>query len=474
MTEGRTEETTADWTESWDADGEDREDGQDRDDAAGATFAARPDLLYGAVRLSWWAAALVATPPFVRLAGISLSDVPGEWLFGHLFPSRLDHTLGVYHLARLARPRDRLLQAAALAHDLGHGPFSHLGEPLMRERLGMGHEARSAHLLAQVRAALSPTLVRRLDWLDWDEVAALVRGEGADGRGALLNGRLDYDNADNVARFLLAGDLGAPGYDPRELTRALRLVHPAPSGTRAPASLSSDGTAPLQSRRHDSAGTSPVYLAAEARGQAQAWQADRQTVYTYLHAGHRNLALHAMLRKAVDLAALADLLPPAFFDLTDAQAIAHMRAVPDIGIVTLIEAAAENRLYQCVWEAEAPAADAGTSGEGDMTGVAGVGGWRGRLRLEARLAAEAGLAEHEVIVESIVSSARRGLPPLAPPGRPGQLVWLPDPPPAPRTLHVFAAPGAPRDYLYRLRLAVERHFGALGIMGRPASLLPAP
>src|SRR5262245_23265033 len=93
------------------------------------------DPLYGEVRVAGWAAALLATPPFQRLSGVSLSDVPGEILFdrqgfptGGAFPSRLDHTLGVYHLARLTRPRDRALQAAALAHDLGHGPFSHLTE----------------------------------------------------------------------------------------------------------------------------------------------------------------------------------------------------------------------------------------------------------------------------------------------------------------------------------------------------------
>ena len=41
---------------------------------------ALPDPLYGASRLSAWAAAIVATPPFQRLARVSLSDVPGELL----------------------------------------------------------------------------------------------------------------------------------------------------------------------------------------------------------------------------------------------------------------------------------------------------------------------------------------------------------------------------------------------------------
>ncbi|HEX6121930.1 MAG TPA: HD domain-containing protein, partial [Ktedonobacterales bacterium] len=150
-----------------------------------------PDALYGEIRLPGWAVTLLETPPFQRLRGVSLSDVPGALLFRRPFPSRLDHALGVFHLARLARPRDRVLQVAALAHDLGHGPFSHLSEPLMRERTGENHEQRSARLLRALPALLTPAQARKLAWLRWDEAAALVLARGADGRGELLNGRLD-------------------------------------------------------------------------------------------------------------------------------------------------------------------------------------------------------------------------------------------------------------------------------------------
>ncbi|HUY76296.1 MAG TPA: HD domain-containing protein, partial [Ktedonobacterales bacterium] len=128
------------------------------------------DPLYGVVPVAQWAEDLLATAPFRRLAGVSLSNAPGDLLFERPFPSRLEHSLGVYHLARLARPRDRAVQAAALAHDLGHGPFSHMIEPLMRERLGVNHEQRSTTLLASALASLTGAAARRLAWLDPAEV----------------------------------------------------------------------------------------------------------------------------------------------------------------------------------------------------------------------------------------------------------------------------------------------------------------
>ena len=421
---------------------------------AGSAFLAsgRPqsvrDTLYGSVRLSGWAVALLATPPFRRLAGVSLSDVPGELLFGRPFPSRLDHAIGVYSLARLARPRDRALQAAALAHDLGHGPLSHLTEPLMGERLGMTHEERSAALLGGVRAAVSslPTAARaQLDWMEWDEVAALVLGKE---RGTLLNGRLDYDNADNVARFLLASELGVPQYDPRALVAGLRLA-------RAHASSNSEAQR--------------VYLSVEAEPVARAWQRDRARVYAYLHAGHRNLALHAMLRKAVDLGAATGILPDDFFDLTDRQALRLLGAALDRGLAGLVRDAQAGAAYPCVWEAvvAAPSAE-GSSEEADGELPALVAGWRERLVLEARLAAEAALPDAAVVVDLLTSSASRALPPIGAPaderGVTPDAHDADDEPPAPTMLRIFAAAGTGRDYVRRLRLAAERCFTPLGVV----------
>ena len=415
----------------------------------GATTSMRPmswlDPLYGNVRIAGWAAALLTTPPFRRLAGISLSNVPGELLFSRPFPTRLDHARGVYHLARLARPRDRTLQAAALAHDLGHGPFGHLTEPLMRERFGCDHEERAARQLDIVRASLSRTALRHLEWLDWDAVAALIVGQGDDERGRLLNGRLDYDNIDNVARFLVAANLGEPGYSPVALARALRVMPQEIQHSSASAQPERNTS------RHE-----PTYVLLQAADDAVGWQAARMRTYGYLHGDHPNVALHAMLRKAVESAFVDDRLPRRFFDMTDAEAMGCLIELDQGGTALLARRvrAGTSDSYACIWEADMPSGASAHSPLND---------WRARLSLETDLAHEAGLAPHEVILEATASRAGRALPPLSVAGRPGTLRRLPEPMPAHRPLRLFVSPDAPRDYTRRLRSAAERRLGGLVI-----------
>ncbi len=91
---------------------------------------------------------IAASPYFARLAGVTQVISPG----GPLVHNRLTHSLQVAQVARAIAERlaDRpapggcdpdAVEAAALAHDLGHPPFGHLGEQVLdrlaRERLGL-------------------------------------------------------------------------------------------------------------------------------------------------------------------------------------------------------------------------------------------------------------------------------------------------------------------------------------------------
>ncbi|HEX8731208.1 MAG TPA: HD domain-containing protein [Ktedonobacterales bacterium] len=404
----------------------------------------RADDLYGALPVSRWAQTLLDLPPFARLAEVSLSDAPGDLLFRRPFPSRLTHSLGVYYLARQARPRDRALQAAALAHDLGHGPFSHLTEPLMIERLGMDHERRGVELLRRTLAELRGPAARLLAWLDADEVAALMLGGGPEGRGQLLNGLLDYDNLDNVARFLQAAELGVPGYDPRALARELRLVPPATPDAAPTVALSADGAA----------------LAAD-------WLADRGRVYRFLGQGERNLAMRGMLRKAVDLATQGRQIGPGFFDATDAHALWLLRSGGTPGAAALVADVTHDRLYLSAWEASAPEEAAALT---DL-----FAHWRSRLEIEARVATEAALPPHAVILSLTEARDQRALPPILPAAERGRADLArpiatsqprPDVSAPGRAIHLFTPRDAGRDYVRRARMAAERALGELGAIPR--------
>ena len=95
---------------------------------------------------------IVSSPFFARLAGVTQVISPGG--AGLLVHNRMTHSLKVAQVARAIADRvdpvlaDKLggcdpdvVEAAALAHDLGHPPFGHLGERVLdrvaRQRLGL-------------------------------------------------------------------------------------------------------------------------------------------------------------------------------------------------------------------------------------------------------------------------------------------------------------------------------------------------
>ena len=127
-----------------------------------------PDPVHGDILLTPLASRIVSTPLFSRLR--SIHQLGCVYL---VFPSathtRFEHSLGVYHLARrlclLLRKQSPCLvdesdlvcvEVAALLHDLGHGPFSHLFERYLWERQGeeWSHEAMTLRLIDVLLSSL--------------------------------------------------------------------------------------------------------------------------------------------------------------------------------------------------------------------------------------------------------------------------------------------------------------------------------
>ena len=181
------------------------------------------DSVHDYIEVSGVARDLLDTPALQRLRHITQLGT-ADYVYPAANHTRFEHSLGVYHLASEAlahlgiegRQAERV-RAAAICHDVGHGPYSHCLEGLIYRRTGKYHDDVADLLLkGQIAAVLAA------HDLDPEKVADLVRGEGR--LGQLISGELDVDRTDYLVRD--AHHTGVPygTIDHGRLTRELRFV----------------------------------------------------------------------------------------------------------------------------------------------------------------------------------------------------------------------------------------------------------
>ncbi|MEM2674830.1 MAG: HD domain-containing protein, partial [Candidatus Hadarchaeales archaeon] len=109
------------------------------------------DPVHGGIRLDPTVARLLETAEVQRLRGVRQLGL-ASLVFPGANHTRFEHALGVAHLSRifaseLGVEEARLLQCAALLHDIGHPPFSHTLEFQMLDHTGKTHEQVALELI---------------------------------------------------------------------------------------------------------------------------------------------------------------------------------------------------------------------------------------------------------------------------------------------------------------------------------------
>ncbi|MEA3204018.1 MAG: uncharacterized protein QOI63_1698, partial [Thermoplasmata archaeon] len=157
------------------------------------------DPIHGSIRLDDWALPLVDAPAVQRLRRIHQLGT-AHLVYPGAHHRRFEHSLGAHHLAGrfaaalgLEEWEAKTVRAACLLHDVGHGPFSHAFEELVKEEKRR-HEQAS------------------MDLVGWGPLADLLRHAGLDplavaeaigGKGHLapiVSGSLDADRTDYLLR----------------------------------------------------------------------------------------------------------------------------------------------------------------------------------------------------------------------------------------------------------------------------------
>jgi HD superfamily phosphohydrolase len=147
--------------------------------------------------------------------------------------NRFEHSIGVCHVARriaeapnvaLEPDKARVVRLAALLHDLGHGPFSHVSEQVLDERGGRvgTHEEISAALMRT-----EPSLRAAIGGDDADEAARIVAKEGT--RSVLqdiVTGPTDADKLDYLLRDSRYAGVTYGQYDLGRILDTITIINP--------------------------------------------------------------------------------------------------------------------------------------------------------------------------------------------------------------------------------------------------------
>ena len=195
------------------------------------------DPVHNFISLSEKEQRVLATPALQRLRGIRQLAMASLVYPGALH-TRFDHTLGVMHIAGqmaqslgLSSDDSHTVRMAALLHDLGHGPFSHVSEYALeryadRTKLKPDQKKEKIHeLVTGLMVTNNTSIVDSLGRQDCEKlVRLLASGHGERILRQIVSGPLDADKQDYLLRDSRFCGVQYGVFDHHQLHRSLTSV----------------------------------------------------------------------------------------------------------------------------------------------------------------------------------------------------------------------------------------------------------
>lgn len=166
------------------------------------------DPLYGYIRLTEIERNVIDTLAVQRLRRIR-QLAGADFVYPAANHTRFEHVLGTMYLAgvvsenlpvHLTIEERQKIRLAALLHDVGHAPFSHLFEPLLLKYMGRNHEDMSRWIIADSTL----TDVINNQGIDAKELSGLAVGKPSKPEkpflGQIISSSFDVDKMDFVVR----------------------------------------------------------------------------------------------------------------------------------------------------------------------------------------------------------------------------------------------------------------------------------